>query len=41
METIFDKSTVSGLIERIGLLSGESKSAWGEMDTFQMLGHCI
>ncbi|MBL7919290.1 MAG: DUF1569 domain-containing protein [Bacteroidia bacterium] len=40
MKTIFDKNTISILIDRISLLTAEDKAHWGKMDAFQMLKHC-
>ncbi len=41
METIFDKITATGLIERIAALRPDSKAQWGKMDVSQMVRHCI
>jgi hypothetical protein len=41
METIFDKTTRSKLIDRINSLTGNSKAQWGKMNVHQMTKHCI
>jgi hypothetical protein len=41
METIFNKNTRDRLISRVHNLSGTAKAAWGKMDSFQMLRHCV
>ena len=41
MKTIFDKATRDELISRINQLDENSKPAWGKMNTYQMLKHCV
>lgn len=40
MENIFQKETVSQLIERINNLTPETQANWGKMSVAQMLAHC-
>jgi Protein of unknown function (DUF1569) len=40
MKTLFDKNTVSGLINRINTLKTEDKAQWGKMNAYQMIKHC-
>lgn len=40
METIFDKKTRDGLIDRINLLDETSTAEWGKMNVYQMVKHC-
>ncbi|HYF71000.1 MAG TPA: DUF1569 domain-containing protein [Ohtaekwangia sp.] len=40
MKTIFNETTRTELINRIGFVNVESTSRWGKMNTFQMLKHC-
>lgn len=39
MKTIFDKSTRTELIERVGKINESKKAEWGKMNVFQMLKH--
>ena len=41
MKTIFDITTRAELIGRIQTLNEKSVSAWGKMNIYQMLKHCI
>ena len=41
MKTIFDKTTRTGLINRIHTLNENSAAQWGKMNIYQMLKHCI
>jgi hypothetical protein len=41
MKSVLDKSTRDELIRRINLLNDNSTALWGNMNTFQMLRHCI
>ena len=40
MKTVFDKTTREELINRINLLTENSKAQWGKMNVYQMLKHC-
>lgn len=40
MKTIFDKTTLNELVNRINRISETSKPKWGKMDVYQMLKHC-
>jgi hypothetical protein len=40
MRTIFDKITRDGLIDRINLITTETKAEWGKMTVYQMVRHC-
>ncbi|PIB35869.1 hypothetical protein BFP72_10920 [Reichenbachiella sp. 5M10] len=41
MKTIFDQNVLSELQLRIDHLSPQATAAWGKMNTYQMLRHCI
>lgn len=40
MNSVFEKSTREGLINRINALSNQNKAQWGKMNAFQMVKHC-
>ncbi|MEI9946454.1 MAG: DUF1569 domain-containing protein [Chitinophagaceae bacterium] len=40
MNTIFDKTTRDGLINRINSLNENSTAQWGKMNVYQMIKHC-
>lgn len=40
MKTIFDKTTVNELIDRINSLQANAQAQWGKMNAYQMLRHC-
>ena len=41
MKTVFDKIVRDELISRINTLSEKSAAAWGKMNIYQMITHCI
>jgi len=41
MTTIFNQSTIDGIIQRIEKLSSNAQAKWGKMNTHQMVKHCI
>lgn len=41
MKTIFDEATRNHLISRINTLNKDSTAAWGKMNVYQMLKHCV
>lgn len=41
MKSIFEKSTIDELINRINSLSAENKAQWGKMNIYQMLMHNV
>jgi len=40
MKSIFDKSGLDVITERVKALEPESKALWGKMDVSQMMAHC-
>lgn len=40
MKTIFDKTIIEELVQRIEILKANSQSQWGKMNAYQMLKHC-
>jgi len=41
MKTVFDKTTREELSSRINAVNESNKAAWGKMNVYQMLKHCI
>ena len=41
MKSVLDQSTRDELIRRIGSLTEHQVSAWGNMNVYQMLRHCV
>lgn len=40
MKTIFDKTIIDELVQRVNILTANSQSKWGKMNVYQMLKHC-
>ena len=40
MKSIFEQEVYNEVLERINLLSSETKAQWGQMNVAQMLSHC-
>lgn len=40
MKTIFDKTIIEELVQRVNMVKANSQSEWGKMNAYQMLKHC-
>ena len=40
MKTIFDKTIIEELVQRIEILKAKSQAQWGKMNAYPMLKHC-
>jgi hypothetical protein len=40
MESLFNKDTANGILERLEKLQPDSKPLWGKMSVSQMIAHC-